>query len=493
MTPGTNNESTGFDEPWSPCYGIDLRSGWNLIAYACPNSQSTYEAFAELIETDSLVAATGYEDGALFFDPDLPHFLNSLTIMKPGMGYWVKINRTDIPASCDDYTGASWDQVIEFCNDESNCTSPICGNNLSPPSEWIPEETTVGCENYAPVNWNMSCTDPNIPFPCCTGLGEGACPTPASGNEYGIPAEIACGRNEETCEDSAYCDAGPGAFTSGQCEPGPDTDLEMFYQHDCDQGIPSSLCLHEYCGIGIWTQSVCNGMEGLFLPPEDVCNWDIFFCMDHIYTNYHYYGMCGPIGSPSPVWFTETTGGECVLSGEFQTLFNQQPELFNQDICLYSEEFCTGCEGSWTPSTTLGVPCFTFPDPNNPGSPCGFVGGSGGPGETEFTPVFVHGDSDHVPSSIVNYIAFTLPNQQYINNVFPTSWLDVSRSGPGEFTEQDVIYTDFWDWTGEYNHYNIDFSYYKDGEWQPNIVLKPGRGYVLKTSQDGWINWRING
>ena len=141
-------------------------------------------------------------------------------------------------------------------------------------------------------------------------------------------------------------------------------------------------------------------------------------------------------------------------------------------------------------------PCFTFPDENGwpDGGPCGFVGGGGPSGPTDFDPVFVRGDgnADHIPSFRVNYIAFTHSTQQYINNVFPASWTDNSRvPGSGIFEEQDVIYTDFWDWAGQYNQ-NVDFSYYKDGYWQPNIILWPGRGYVLKTRNSGYIKWRLN-
>jgi len=69
----------------------DLAAGWNLIGYWLENSQTPADAFAAL--TGNLVVVTGYgAAGANFYDPNLPPFLNTLTSMDNGFGYWVKVN-----------------------------------------------------------------------------------------------------------------------------------------------------------------------------------------------------------------------------------------------------------------------------------------------------------------------------------------------------------------------------------------------------------------
>jgi hypothetical protein len=50
------------------------------------------EAFDSLITNDNLTYVTGYgEDGAVFFDPAGEPFLNTLTYLENGYGYWVKV------------------------------------------------------------------------------------------------------------------------------------------------------------------------------------------------------------------------------------------------------------------------------------------------------------------------------------------------------------------------------------------------------------------
>ena len=74
-------------------YTITLQAGWNLIAYWPQESQTPADAFVELIETETLVYAAGFnESGAAFFDPDGLPFLNSLTSLDNSFGYWVMVN-----------------------------------------------------------------------------------------------------------------------------------------------------------------------------------------------------------------------------------------------------------------------------------------------------------------------------------------------------------------------------------------------------------------
>jgi hypothetical protein len=90
-----NNEVTLSAEGVSLGGGFakDLAAGWNLIGYWLENSQGPADAFAALIDAENLVVATGYgAGGANFYDPSVPPFLNTLTSLDNGFGYWVKVN-----------------------------------------------------------------------------------------------------------------------------------------------------------------------------------------------------------------------------------------------------------------------------------------------------------------------------------------------------------------------------------------------------------------
>ncbi len=128
---------------------------------------------------------------------------------------------------------------------------------------------------------------------------------------------------------------------------------------------------------------------------------------------------------------------------------------------------------------------------------CPDVDGGDGADVIPFSSLFVRGDGDatHVPPWRVNYIAYTLPISAPINSLFPSSWYgsdpEEENPVPGQFTSQDVIYTDFWNWNGDYIEAKPS-SYYDGAEWVPNIILQPGRGYVLKTRLNGYVKWTLN-
>ena len=82
-----------YGVPMPGNYAFDLMANWNLSAYWLDNSQAPEVAFAELIANDNLVYATGFgPGGATFFDPDGLPFLNTLTSLDNGYGYWIKVN-----------------------------------------------------------------------------------------------------------------------------------------------------------------------------------------------------------------------------------------------------------------------------------------------------------------------------------------------------------------------------------------------------------------
>jgi len=72
---------------------ISLNPGWNLISLdVIPNPATPATVFASLITANNLVMVTGFQNQqGKFFDPTGLPFLNTLQIVVPGEGYWVKV------------------------------------------------------------------------------------------------------------------------------------------------------------------------------------------------------------------------------------------------------------------------------------------------------------------------------------------------------------------------------------------------------------------
>lgn len=68
-----------------------LATGWNLVAYPGVQPAAPSAFFTDLIEADNLVYVTGFNGGSRFFDPNGLPFLNTLTALDDGLGYWVKV------------------------------------------------------------------------------------------------------------------------------------------------------------------------------------------------------------------------------------------------------------------------------------------------------------------------------------------------------------------------------------------------------------------
>lgn len=96
----------GFEYPMD--FLIDLKTGWNLIAYWQQETTTPEAAFEPLITAGILEMVTGYELGGKFYDPTGQPFLNTLTEIKNGFGYWVKVS--------EDYPGFSHPEIWE-CGD----------------------------------------------------------------------------------------------------------------------------------------------------------------------------------------------------------------------------------------------------------------------------------------------------------------------------------------------------------------------------------------
>jgi hypothetical protein len=64
-------------------------SGWNLVSYLPPVRDSTVHALASVLS--SAIVILGFDEGGLTYDPTIPPDFNTLKIMSPGYGYWIKL------------------------------------------------------------------------------------------------------------------------------------------------------------------------------------------------------------------------------------------------------------------------------------------------------------------------------------------------------------------------------------------------------------------
>jgi PKD repeat protein len=82
-------EITG--EPISETYKKSLDENWNLVAYPPQYNTNPAIYFSELINTSNLEYVTGFNGSSQFFDPNGLPFLNTLTVLQNGFGYWVRV------------------------------------------------------------------------------------------------------------------------------------------------------------------------------------------------------------------------------------------------------------------------------------------------------------------------------------------------------------------------------------------------------------------
>ncbi len=74
-------------------YSVNLWEGWSIIGYWLTENSIPEEAFAELIDSNNLVYATGFDEGGFsFYDPNGLDILNTLTTLENGFGYMLKLN-----------------------------------------------------------------------------------------------------------------------------------------------------------------------------------------------------------------------------------------------------------------------------------------------------------------------------------------------------------------------------------------------------------------
>jgi len=75
---------------------INLNPSWNLISFDIMMENMPPDTiFTDIINDDNLVFITGYDSISYYFDPLSLPFLNTLTSIQTGSGYWVKVNNQD--------------------------------------------------------------------------------------------------------------------------------------------------------------------------------------------------------------------------------------------------------------------------------------------------------------------------------------------------------------------------------------------------------------
>lgn len=72
---------------------IELSEGFNLIGYLPKEVDSLTHALEDILENVEVVL--GFEGGGLAFSPTIPKEFNTLQVMKPGYGYWIKMSNPD--------------------------------------------------------------------------------------------------------------------------------------------------------------------------------------------------------------------------------------------------------------------------------------------------------------------------------------------------------------------------------------------------------------
>ncbi|MEJ2721694.1 MAG: choice-of-anchor D domain-containing protein, partial [bacterium] len=86
MVQANNLEIVG--DPVAHQTPIPLSSGWNLVSYLPDVPDSTAHAIGSVLPYTTVVL--GYDNGGLMFDPSIPPEFNTLQLMSPGFGYWIK-------------------------------------------------------------------------------------------------------------------------------------------------------------------------------------------------------------------------------------------------------------------------------------------------------------------------------------------------------------------------------------------------------------------
>ncbi|MEM7367845.1 MAG: S8 family serine peptidase [Bacteroidota bacterium] len=119
--------------PINPTRKKDLDAGWNLAAYVpqLPDTPNLY--FNSLINAGNLSFVSGFDNGALIYDPNALPFLNTLTLLQNGFGYWVRVDSAvggtayRVP---ENEFGQAQTPVYNFVNGRSNLGAKAIGKQV---------------------------------------------------------------------------------------------------------------------------------------------------------------------------------------------------------------------------------------------------------------------------------------------------------------------------------------------------------------------------
>ena len=75
-------------------YRSALKTGWNLISFIPEESSTIEKHLNDLIESENLQIATGFNGINLTYQPSETNENNSLRKMENGEGYWLRVNKT---------------------------------------------------------------------------------------------------------------------------------------------------------------------------------------------------------------------------------------------------------------------------------------------------------------------------------------------------------------------------------------------------------------
>ena len=110
--------------PLDENYGVDLNKNWNLVSYIPQTSESPETHYSRLIDSSSLLYVSGFDGGTNFFDPNGPTFVNTLTSLENGRGYWVKVDTAIARRNYKSGLISTPTNIYDFVNGVSNLTEP---------------------------------------------------------------------------------------------------------------------------------------------------------------------------------------------------------------------------------------------------------------------------------------------------------------------------------------------------------------------------------
>ncbi len=77
----------------NPQTPINLNKGWNLISYLPTSADSIRHALSGILS--DIITVMGFDNGGFTFDPLLSDTINTLNVLQPNKGYWIKVNKAD--------------------------------------------------------------------------------------------------------------------------------------------------------------------------------------------------------------------------------------------------------------------------------------------------------------------------------------------------------------------------------------------------------------